>query len=167
MRAHATPASEFITQVRLRKKTSPTCVGCSLVLTCLSLASCCLSITSGVSKDEIRYEFDGQCSFFSTMWTGNKFERDPLSMPFLMRVLYIYQKDKASNQWNTDTQMQIKDLDVTASRRQFIMLQNILDNQMSDIRDVSSMVRAHFVVTFSGLNVLNVLCLLVCLFVSI
>jgi hypothetical protein len=58
-----------------------------------------------------------------------------------MKVLYIYQKDQKSNQWNTDTQMYIKDLDVTVSRRQFIMLQNILDNQMSDIRDVSSMVR--------------------------
>jgi len=58
-------------------------------------------------------------------------------MPFLLRITYQYQRNSNSDQWNTHLDVHIQDLDVSVNRRQLIMMQNTLDNQLSDIRDVS------------------------------
>lgn len=95
----------------------------------------------GVGPEEIHYEFNGQASFFSKMWDHERqqFDRESLTLPFLMKVLYIHRKSAATNTWNTDMSLDIKDLDVSMSRKQLILMQNILDNQMADIRDVSTL----------------------------
>jgi hypothetical protein len=95
----------------------------------------------GVGPEEIHYEFDGQVSFFTKLWESQRqqFDKESLTLPFLMKVLYIYRRNPTANMWNTDMSLDIKDLDVSLSRRQLILMQNILDNQMSDIRDVSTL----------------------------
>jgi len=83
---------------------------------------------------------EGETSFFTKLWRDNDFEREPLTKPFFMHVIYKYQKNKTTDQWTTRMELNINDLDVSISRRQLIMMQNTLDNQLADIRDVSSQV---------------------------
>lgn len=91
----------------------------------------------GVSEKEIKYAFEGNVSFFSNMIQDQIVLRESMTKPFMMNVLYFYAFNDETEMWTTKIDMDIEKIEVIMSRRQLIMMESILDNQMSDIRDVS------------------------------
>lgn len=94
----------------------------------------------GVSIDETQFDFFGNCIISSEMWqsdTGD-FARKQLTTPFNMEVAYIQERNKLTGNNSTNMEMLIDDMHLTINRKQLIMIQNILDNQMADIRDVGA-----------------------------
>jgi hypothetical protein len=95
---------------------------------------------NGLGQDKVKYDFNGRLSFASFMWEKSSFSRERVTEDFTLSSRYIYAKDEHSNEWTTDVEMKIDSLDATITRKQFIFLQSILDNQLADIRDVSAKV---------------------------
>jgi hypothetical protein len=92
----------------------------------------------GLSKDKIKYELNGRLSFASFMWEKPSFSREPITETFDLSLRYIYTKEEGYRDWTTDVVMNVDSLNATLTRKQFIFLQSILDNQLADIRDVSA-----------------------------
>jgi hypothetical protein len=94
----------------------------------------------GVSPTENQFDFFGKCVISSEMWDAESgsFTRVQLTSPFNMDVAYIQERNETTNSGSTNMEMLIDDLQLTINRKQLIMVQNILDNQMADIRDVST-----------------------------
>lgn len=116
---------------------------------------------TGLSRNKIRYDLHGRLSFASTMWEKNSFTRERVTENFNLSVSYLYSKEEEEStttmttttgepnsqkrsevyrDWKTDALMKIDSLNATITRKQFIFLQTILDNQLADIRDVSAKV---------------------------
>jgi hypothetical protein len=95
------------------------------------------------------------------MWEKNSFTRERVTENFNLSVSYLYSKEEEEStttmttttgepnsqkrsevyrDWKTDALMKIDSLNATITRKQFIFLQTILDNQLADIRDVSAKV---------------------------
>jgi len=96
----------------------------------------------GLSGDKIKYELTGRLSFASFMWEKPFFSREQITENFDVSLRYLYAKEESYRDWTTDVVMNVDSLDVTLHRKQFIVLQSILDNQLADIRDVSATVFA-------------------------
>jgi hypothetical protein len=94
----------------------------------------------GVSADENQFDFFGNCIISSEMWQADigSFARTQLTTPFNMEVAYIQERNPLTDKSSTNMEMLIDNLQLTINRKQLIMVQNILDNQMADIRDVST-----------------------------
>jgi hypothetical protein len=93
----------------------------------------------GLSGDKIKYELTGRLSFASFMWEKPFFSREQITENFDVSLRYLYATEDCYRDWTTDVVMNVDSLDVTLHRKQFIVLQSILDNQLADIRDVSVM----------------------------
>jgi len=76
------------------------------------------------------------------MWEKPFFSREQITENFDVSLRYLCATEDCYRDWTTDVVMNVDSLDVTLHRKQFIVLQSILDNQLADIRDVSATVFA-------------------------
>ncbi|KAL6057274.1 Vacuolar protein sorting-associated protein 13D [Balamuthia mandrillaris] len=71
----------------------------------------------------------------------NSFSREPLCSPFVLKVDYHRVQAGQADAWNDTISVGIERLDVSMIRPQFVMILNLLDNQLADIHTVGTLIK--------------------------